>query len=102
MAIDIASVRSYGRMDNASDEDITALVSAASSYVTGAIEEKNAELLEADPVYILCVKMLVSLWYDNPAAAGQPMTEMPFGIRSLLSQLANKAFVTSTTEGGAE
>lgn len=100
MAIDIESVRRFCRIDDEGDETVTELVAAAAAYVTGAIEEKDAALLEADAVFLLCVKMLVSLWYDNPAATGQPINELPFGVRSLISQLANKAFPVPVPEGG--
>jgi uncharacterized phage protein (predicted DNA packaging) len=92
MAIDIESVRKYCRIDDEGDELVEGLVASASAYIIGAIEEKRAAVLEADHVYLLCVKMLVSLWHDNPAMVGQPVHELPYGIGSLLSHLANKEY----------
>jgi uncharacterized phiE125 gp8 family phage protein len=45
----------------------------------GAAAENVPDAIKA------AIKMLVAHWYDQPAAAEQPMTEIPFGVTAMIS-----------------
>lgn len=75
-------VKSYCR----TDEDITAFVSAAESYLTNAGVSVN----ESDALYGLAVKMLVSHWYDNREPVGNA-SKMEYGLAGIIAQLQNQA-----------
>ena len=68
------------------DESTQEIFRAAEAYITGAIDEKDQETNEANPVYRLAVCTLFSHWYDNREAVGNGQ-ELGFGLRSLISQL---------------
>lgn len=92
MALDIERVRGYGKIDDETDQTVEDLLEAAKAYVTNALEVKDPAVLEADPLYDLCVKMLVSHWHDNRGAVitGASVSDIPIGVKSLISQLSNK------------
>jgi len=78
-------VKTYCR----TDEDVTAFVNAAESYLTNAgitADESNA-------LYGLAVKMLVSHWYDNREPVGNT-TKLEYGLAGIISQLQNQVVTT--------
>ncbi len=91
MALDVESVRNYCKIDDAADADVEDMIAAAKLYVINAIELKTEATLVENPVYGLCVKMLVSHWYDNRGVVkdGVSSVPIPFGVTSLIVQLAN-------------
>lgn len=101
MALDVESVRSYCKIDDVSDTDVVEMLTAAKYYVINAIELKTEATLLAKPMFSLCVKMLISHWYDNRGVVkdGAMSASIPFGVTSLITQLANCYEAAEATEG---
>lgn len=68
------------------EEDVTAFVNAAESYLKNA----GIAINESDALYGLAVKMLVSHWYDNREPVGTA-SKMEYGLAGIIAQLQNQA-----------
>lgn len=86
MAVSLAEVKAYMRVEgNADDAEISALIRAAEQYIEGAVGTVNKE----NPVYIQIVKALTLHYYDNRGVVvtSTLVTDIPFGLRSMMNQL---------------
>ncbi|EQC1536948.1 head-tail connector protein [Clostridium botulinum] len=90
--MELNELKEYLRIEG-EDEDITlsSLLFAAKSYIkngTGLEEDmiKNNEILE---LYKLCLKLLISHWYENRAieTTGPNFHKLSFSMDSILIQL---------------
>ena len=89
MEIDLASVKSYCRIDwDTEDELLATLVLAATDYRDGAgIPEPEAD----DPRYLLCVKAMVLEFYDHRGMTeGVTPSAIP-GLSNMVVQLKLEA-----------
>lgn len=80
-------VISYGRICEP-PEEIRPLLEAAEAYLDGAMECKDRAANEANPLYVLAVKMLVVHWYDNREPVGRA-DKLAFGLEAIITQLQN-------------
>jgi uncharacterized phage protein (predicted DNA packaging) len=67
------------------DDDIGGYVDAAEAYLTNA----GITVAEANPLYAIAVKMMVSYWYDNrvPSASTTDDAKQPYGLAGIMLQL---------------
>lgn len=85
-------IKEYLRVDSdLEDTTISSILFAAKSYVkngTGLTDDmiKDDELLE---LYKLCIKLLVSHWYENRAieTTGNNFSKLSFSLETMLIQL---------------
>lgn len=72
-------VAEYARIETT---EAQTFIDAAETYLTNAGVVKD----EANSVYALAVKMLVTFWYDNRIPSGT-VDAIPFGLSGLIAQL---------------
>ena len=89
MTIDLASVKSYCRIDwDYEDELLTSLVEAAKDYLDGAgVPEREAD----NPMYALAVKAMVLDMYDHRGQTESASLSAIPGMSNMIVQLKLRA-----------
>lgn len=89
MEIDLASVKSYCRIDwDTEDELLATLVLAAKDYLDGAgVPEPEAD----NPRYLLCVKAMVLEFYDHRGMTERVTPSAIPGLANMVVQLKLEA-----------
>lgn len=81
-------IKEYLRIDFDDDDNIIdLLIITAKQYIKDTTEK---EYNDNDKIYELCLKMLVSHWYENRNAIGNNVNEVPYSITNLLTILSYK------------
>lgn len=75
----LQEIKEYLRIDGGEEEDkiLLPLIDTAKTYIKGATGKEYS----GNPLEIMCIKLLLMHWYDGEN------NEIPFGVRSLLTQL---------------
>ena len=91
MTIDLASVKSYCRIDgDTEDELLLALMEAAKDYLDGAgVPEPEAD----NPMYALAVKAMVLELYDHRGQTESAQLSAIPGMSNIITQLKLRAEV---------
>lgn len=77
----------YAHAEESKDQ-VQHLFDAAHTYITNAIEEKDSDKNESNPVFRLAVKMLFTQWYDDRSQEKE-LSKLAFGLRAVIGQLQN-------------
>lgn len=77
----------YAHVEENKDQ-VQTLFDAAYAYITNAIEEKDSEKNDSNPVFRLAVKMLFTQWYDDRSQEKE-LSKLAFGLRAVIGQLQN-------------
>lgn len=82
--MNIEDIKQYLRLDDDSDDLLLdGLIFAAKNYMSNAgVQEKNEE----NDLYDLCIKLLVSHWYENREVTGTT-NKLAFSLESIIVQL---------------
>ena len=90
--MELSTMKSYLRIDDTSEDTlITALISAAESYIqqTTGKTLKGTANINTDELYNLCVKLMVAHWYENRAVqANTQLNDFSFSVQALLQHIA--------------
>lgn len=81
----LTNLKTYLRIDTAQDDHLlNTLITVAKAQLYGAIETDQTD----DPRFDHAVFLLVAHYYDNRSAvSSENLTEIPFGVVSLIQQL---------------
>ena len=90
--MELSTMKSYLRIDDTSEDTlITALISAAESYIqqTTGKTLKGTANINTDELYNLCVKLMVAHWYENRAVqANTQLNDFSFSVQALINHIA--------------
>ena len=90
--MELATMKSYLKVDDTSEDTlITALISAAESYVkqTTGKTLKGTANINTDELYNLCVKLMVAHWFENRAVQAQTqLNDFSFSVQALINHIA--------------
>ena len=90
--MELSVMKAYLHIDS-TDEDtlITALISAAESFIqqTTGKTLKGTANINTDELYNLCVKLMVSHWFENRAVqAATQLNDFSFSVQALINHIA--------------
>lgn len=90
--MELSTMKSYLRIDDTSEDAlITALISAAESFVqqTTGKTLKGTANINTDELYNLCVKLMVSHWFENRAVqANTQLNDVSFSVQALINHIS--------------
>lgn len=92
MILTLAEAKSWGIIEVTDDDtEITALITAAETYLTNA----GCTLIDTDELAKLAVKMLVIHWYENREVIGKA-EKLAYGLAAIITQLQNMPVAEET------
>ena len=89
----VDELKTYLRIDNDEEDDLlSSLLTAAESYIkqtTGKTLKGEADI-STDELYCVCVKLMVSHWYENRAAqvVGAVINDFDYSVKALIRHIA--------------
>ena len=90
--MELSEIKTYLRVDG-TDEDVllTSLISAAESFIqqTTGKTLKGTANINTDELYSLCVKLMVSHWFENRAVqTNTQLNDYSFSVQALINHIS--------------